>query len=71
MSLPNKVAQFDLDSNLVNEWVHGGPTTSIITDSGPVRSGSQYMILGWTKTNTGSTNVLNVDWYELRALTGT
>lgn len=38
MSLTNKVAQFDADSDLVNEWVHGGPTTSITTDSGPVRS---------------------------------
>lgn len=38
MSLTNKVAQFDADSDLVNAWVHGGPTTSITTDSGPVRS---------------------------------
>ena len=38
MSLTNKVAQFDADSDLVNAWVHGGPTTSITTDSGSVRS---------------------------------
>ena len=38
MSLINKVAQFDADSDLVNEWVHGGPTVSITTDSGLVRS---------------------------------
>lgn len=38
MSLTNKVAQFTADSDLVNAWVHGGPTASITTDSGLVRS---------------------------------
>ena len=38
MSLTNKVAQFDADSDLVNAWVHGGVTDSITTDSGVVAS---------------------------------
>lgn len=42
MSLTNKVAQFDADSDLVNAWVHGGPTTSITTDSGLVRSPAKF-----------------------------
>jgi hypothetical protein len=41
MTLANKVAQFDLDSDLVNAWVHGpasGAGSTITTDSGPVRT---------------------------------
>lgn len=41
MSLPNKVAQFDADSDLVNAWVHGpasGTGSTVTTDSGPVRT---------------------------------
>lgn len=34
-------------------------------------AGSRYIIYGWTKLTTGSTNVLNTDWSELRQLTGT
>lgn len=33
--------------------------------------GSQYIITGWLKLTTGSTNVLNTDWSEIRSLTGT
>ena len=44
MPLTNKVAQFTADSDLVNEWVHGGPTTSITTDSGPVRSPTTFKL---------------------------
>lgn len=36
MSLTNKVAQFNADSDLVSAWVHGGVTDSITTDSGTV-----------------------------------
>jgi hypothetical protein len=41
MSLTNKVAQFDADSDLVNAWVHGpatGAGSTITTDSGAVRT---------------------------------
>jgi hypothetical protein len=41
MSLTNKVAQFDADSDLVNAWVHGpasGAGSTITTDSGTVRT---------------------------------
>jgi len=33
--------------------------------------GSQYMIIGWIRATTGSGHVLNTDWREARALTGT
>ena len=32
---------------------------------------SQYIVYAWVKLNTGSTNVLNTDWSQLRQLTGT
>lgn len=41
MSLANKVAQFDIDSGLINAWVHGpasGVGSTITTDSGVVRT---------------------------------
>lgn len=44
MSLTNKVAQFDADSDLVNHWVHdpsindNGDYTTITTNSGSVRT---------------------------------
>ena len=34
-------------------------------------AGSQYIVYAWIKLNTGSTNVLNTDWSQLRQLTGT
>jgi len=34
-------------------------------------AGSRYIIYGWTRLTTGSANVLNTDWSELRQLTGT
>lgn len=33
--------------------------------------GSQYTITGWLRITTGSGNVLNTDWVQMRALTGT
>ena len=33
--------------------------------------GSQYVITGWTRITSGSSHVLNTDWVENRALTGT
>ena len=41
MSLTNKVAQFDADSDLVNAWVHGpasGTGSTVTTDSGALRT---------------------------------
>lgn len=32
--------------------------------------GSKYVLLGWRRITTGSGNVLNVDWVEVRMLTG-
>lgn len=37
---------------------------------GYVTANQKYTIKGWTKLNTGSTNVLNTDWIEERVLTG-
>lgn len=34
-------------------------------------AGSQYIVIGWLKLTTGSANVLNTDWSEVRSLTGT
>lgn len=34
-------------------------------------AGSRYIIQGWVKLTTGSANVLNTDWSEMRCLTGT
>ena len=34
-------------------------------------SGSRYIIMGWMRITAGSNNVLNTDWFECRALTGT
>ena len=34
-------------------------------------AGSRYTVLGWKRLTTGNAHVLNVDWVELRALTGT
>jgi hypothetical protein len=34
-------------------------------------SPNKYIIRGWTRITTGSGNVLNTDWFEDRALTGT
>jgi lysophospholipase L1-like esterase len=58
MSLTNKVAQFTADSDLVNEWVHGGSTTSITTDSGPVRSPAKLIADLDASINVSGTGVL-------------
>lgn len=34
-------------------------------------AGNRYMIFGWWRASTGNNHVLNTDWFELRALTGT
>lgn len=34
-------------------------------------AGSRYTITGWWRATTGNTHVLNTDWIEVRALTGT
>ena len=33
-------------------------------------AGSKYILHGWKRLTTGTTNVLNVDWFEHRGLTG-
>ena len=33
--------------------------------------GSQYVVVGWKRLTTGTTNIANTDWVECRALTGT
>lgn len=33
-------------------------------------AGSKYVVTGWIRITTGSTNVLNTDWVALRCLTG-
>ena len=46
MSLANKVVQFDADSDLVNDWVHGpaiGTGSTITTDSGVVPTPAKLM----------------------------
>ena len=46
MSLTNKVAQFDADSDLVNAWVHGPATgvgSTVTTDSGTVATPAKLM----------------------------
>lgn len=40
----------------------------VVTSGG---AGTHYINLGWMRMNTGSAHVLNTDWRELRALTGT
>lgn len=34
-------------------------------------AGSRYTVLGWKRLTTGNAHVLNVDWVEVRGLTGT
>jgi hypothetical protein len=34
-------------------------------------AGSRYIISGWIRGTTGSSHVLNTDWFEMRTLTGT
>ena len=52
MSLTNKVAQFDTDSDLVNAWVHGpatGAGSTITTNSGTVDTPAK--LIATTKEN--------------------
>jgi len=41
-----------------------------ITPAETGTAGSKYIILGWSRVTTGSGNVLNTDWFEMRCLTG-
>jgi hypothetical protein len=34
-------------------------------------AGARYVVNGWTRLTTGQAHVLNTDWAEARALTGT
>lgn len=74
MSLTNKVAQFDADSDLVNAWVHGpasGVGSTVTTESGTVRTPAKLiadneaelqavidLTSGWANGNTTTTAVL-------------
>ncbi len=61
MSLTNKVAQFDADSNLVNAWVHGpasGVGSTITTDSGTVRTPAKLIADKEDEINVGAVSVL-------------
>ncbi|MCA9188225.1 MAG: right-handed parallel beta-helix repeat-containing protein [Planctomycetales bacterium] len=51
-------------------YVHGHfvrNAVPVVAGSG----GSQYVVLGWTRLTTGSGHVLDTDWAEARAMTGT
>lgn len=74
MSLTNKVAQFDADSDLVNAWVHGpasGAGSTVATGSGTVRTPAKLiadneaelqavidLTNGWANGNATATTVL-------------
>lgn len=74
MSLTNKVAQFDADSDLVNAWVHGpasGAGSTVTTESGTVRTPAKLiadneaelqavidLTSDWANGNTTTTAVL-------------
>jgi len=48
-------------------WVLGDE----VINSNPSETGSPaYIIRGWKRLTTGSANVLNTDWFEMRTLTG-
>ena len=50
-------------------WKQG----DFVRNSAPVEAGgagSKYVVTGWVRITTGSTNVLNTDWVALRCLTG-
>lgn len=50
-------------------WQRG----SIVTNSLPAEAGgggSKYIITGWSRVVTGTGNVLNTDWFQMRTLTG-
>ena len=50
-------------------WARG----DFVRNSAPSQlgsAGSRYVVIGWTRTTNGSTNVLNTDWFEARVLTG-
>lgn len=64
---------FDNQSTAVpssGTWAQG----DYVKKSNPViagGAGSRYVIKGWIRITDGSSNVLNTDWAEDRALTGT
>lgn len=61
MSLTNKVAQFDADSDLVNAWVHGpasGTGSTVTTDSGALRTPAKLIDDKNIEINQGAESVL-------------
>lgn len=46
MTLANKVDQFNADADIAHEIIHGGPTTTVTTEGGPVRSFAKLMADG-------------------------
>lgn len=50
-------------------WITGMFVKNIATvQSGT--AGAEYTVVGWSRLTTGTTNVLNTDWREMRCLTG-
>ncbi len=47
-----------------------GDRANIIAPAEAGGGGSKYMIIGYVRATTGSANVLNTDWFQMRALTG-
>lgn len=47
-----------------------GHVTDNTTPSVLGTAGSRYTVIGWIRLNTGASHVLNTDWAEMRALTG-
>jgi len=48
-------------------------TNAFVRNSSPAELGSaasKYSVIGWYRDTTGSSNVLNTDWFEVRGLTG-
>jgi len=50
-------------------WAQGDIViNSLPGETGP--NGAKYIIAGWIRVTTGSNNVLNTDWFQMRTLTG-
>lgn len=64
-NLKNSAAIPSSGKYLTNMIVHsrGGSVTGA--------AGSQYTVIGWVRKTTGTTHVLNTDWFEMRCPTGT
>lgn len=67
---PEKPQYYAASIPAAGDWKAGQivwNTAGTVAGSG----GSQYVIIGWYRLTTGTANVLNTDWVEMRTLTGT